>query len=105
WIRVGVVAISVLRTEDRGSSSKPDSTEDPSCMGPNVLSSRWCGVEDWRGGASSGVVLSPDRGSKLRGPSQNSLRVAAKQDVNITKLVDPRPVPPIFRDICELDVH
>ncbi|GBN03703.1 hypothetical protein AVEN_258833-1 [Araneus ventricosus] len=29
---------------------------------------------------------SSDRGSKLRGPSQNSPRVAAKWDVNITKL-------------------
>ncbi|GBM33001.1 hypothetical protein AVEN_263495-1 [Araneus ventricosus] len=29
---------------------------------------------------------SSDRGSKLRGPSQNSPRVASKRDVNITKL-------------------
>ncbi|GBL72603.1 hypothetical protein AVEN_127866-1 [Araneus ventricosus] len=28
---------------------------------------------------------SPDRGSKLRGPSENSPRVASKRDVNITK--------------------
>ncbi|GBM06296.1 hypothetical protein AVEN_208981-1 [Araneus ventricosus] len=31
---------------------------------------------------------SSDRGSKLRGPSQNSPRVASKRDVNITKLKD-----------------
>ncbi|GBM61232.1 hypothetical protein AVEN_186773-1, partial [Araneus ventricosus] len=45
--------------------SKPDSTEDPPCIGPVALqiigsgqpSSRWCAVEAWRGGASSGVVL------------------------------------------------
>ncbi|GBN16142.1 hypothetical protein AVEN_22442-1 [Araneus ventricosus] len=45
--------------------SRPDSTEDPPCMGPVVrqiirsgqTSSRWCSVEVWRGGASSGVVL------------------------------------------------
>ncbi|GBL95437.1 hypothetical protein AVEN_154829-1 [Araneus ventricosus] len=29
---------------------------------------------------------SPDSGSKLRGPSQNSPRVVSKRDVNITKL-------------------
>ncbi|GBN81335.1 hypothetical protein AVEN_171600-1 [Araneus ventricosus] len=42
-----------------------DSTEDPPCMGPvarliirsGQTSSRWCGVEVWRGGASSGVVF------------------------------------------------
>ncbi|GBN83169.1 hypothetical protein AVEN_163939-1 [Araneus ventricosus] len=45
--------------------SKPDYTEDPPCMGPvarqiirsGQTSSRWCGVEVWRGCASSGVVL------------------------------------------------
>ncbi|GBM32619.1 hypothetical protein AVEN_8458-1 [Araneus ventricosus] len=31
---------------------------------------------------------SSDRGSKLRGPSQNSLRVASNWDVNITKLLN-----------------
>ncbi|GBN17450.1 hypothetical protein AVEN_232543-1 [Araneus ventricosus] len=30
--------------------------------------------------------LSSDHGSKLRGPSQNSPRVASKRDVNIAKL-------------------
>ncbi|GBN64508.1 hypothetical protein AVEN_114426-1 [Araneus ventricosus] len=37
---------------------RPDSTEDPPCMGPAArqiirsgqTSSRWCGVEVWRGG-------------------------------------------------------
>ncbi|GBM70148.1 hypothetical protein AVEN_210265-1 [Araneus ventricosus] len=43
----------------------PDSNKDPSCIGPvahpiivwNQTSSRWCGAEVWRRGASSGVVL------------------------------------------------
>ncbi|GBO42194.1 hypothetical protein AVEN_58601-1, partial [Araneus ventricosus] len=33
-----------------------------------------------------GGSSSSDRGSKLRGPPQNSPRVASKRDVNITKL-------------------
>ncbi|GBM08990.1 hypothetical protein AVEN_229031-1 [Araneus ventricosus] len=45
--------------------SKPDSTEDPCVLGlfhvksyvGGQMSSRWCGVEVWRGGASSDVVL------------------------------------------------
>ncbi|GBN24942.1 hypothetical protein AVEN_96154-1 [Araneus ventricosus] len=48
----------------RAPGSKPDSTEDPQCMGPvaryirsGQMSSRWCGVEVWRGDASSGVAL------------------------------------------------
>ncbi|GBN09386.1 hypothetical protein AVEN_177275-1 [Araneus ventricosus] len=49
----------------RAPGSKPDSTEDPPCMGPAARQiirsgqtpSRWRGVEVWRGGASSGVVL------------------------------------------------
>ncbi|GBO11513.1 hypothetical protein AVEN_178964-1 [Araneus ventricosus] len=44
--------------------SKYDSTEDPPCMRPvarqiissGQTSSRWCGAEAWRGGASSGVI-------------------------------------------------
>ncbi|GBM76070.1 hypothetical protein AVEN_167490-1 [Araneus ventricosus] len=44
----------------------------------------------WRGNLERGVPAqvsssSSDRGSKLRGPSQNSPRVASKRDVNITK--------------------
>ncbi|GBN34301.1 hypothetical protein AVEN_163358-1 [Araneus ventricosus] len=70
--------------------SKPDSTEDPSCIGPvarqiirrGERSSRWSGVEVWRGGASSG----DEDGSKLRGTSQNSPRVASKRDVNIPNI-------------------
>ncbi|GBM29342.1 hypothetical protein AVEN_175982-1 [Araneus ventricosus] len=46
--------------------------------------SSWCGVEVWRVFHVSSS--SSDRGSKLRGPSQNSPRVASKQAVNITKL-------------------
>ncbi|GBO32250.1 hypothetical protein AVEN_273488-1 [Araneus ventricosus] len=45
----------------------------------------------WRGSLERVVPVqvsssSSDRGSKLRGPSQNSPRVASKQDVNITKV-------------------
>ncbi|GBO00774.1 hypothetical protein AVEN_110770-1 [Araneus ventricosus] len=40
-----------------------------------------------REGAPTQVSCSSsDRGSKLRGPSQNSPRVASKRDVNIAKL-------------------
>ncbi|GBM51918.1 hypothetical protein AVEN_1502-1 [Araneus ventricosus] len=49
----------------RAPGSKPDSTEDPPRMGPAARQiigngqtpSRSCGVEVWRGGVSSGVVL------------------------------------------------
>ncbi|GBL81067.1 hypothetical protein AVEN_83142-1 [Araneus ventricosus] len=49
----------------RAPGSKPDSTENPSCFGPvacqiirrGQTSSRWCGGEVWRGGASSCVIL------------------------------------------------
>ncbi|GBO36272.1 hypothetical protein AVEN_216986-1 [Araneus ventricosus] len=49
----------------RGPGSKPDSPEDPPCVGMfhvksyvgGQTSSRWCGVKVWGGGASSGVVL------------------------------------------------
>ncbi|GBN70782.1 hypothetical protein AVEN_182913-1 [Araneus ventricosus] len=49
----------------RAPVSKPDSTEDPPCMGPlarqitrsGQTSSHWRGVEAWRGGASTGLVL------------------------------------------------
>ncbi|GBL96748.1 hypothetical protein AVEN_111877-1 [Araneus ventricosus] len=69
--------------------SKPASTEDPPCIGaaarqimrrePNVLPPVRCLSLERR--------LPPtDLGSKLRGPSQNSPRVASKRDVNITKL-------------------
>ncbi|GBM78500.1 hypothetical protein AVEN_266025-1 [Araneus ventricosus] len=73
----------------RAPVSKPDSTNDSLCMGPAVRSgqtpSRWCGVEAWRGVPSQVSSSSSDRGSKLRGPSPNSPRVASKRDVNITK--------------------
>ncbi|GBL92163.1 hypothetical protein AVEN_91509-1 [Araneus ventricosus] len=41
---------------------------------------------------------SSDRSSKLRGPSQNSPRVASKRDINITKLnlTLIRIIPPIY---------
>ncbi|GBM62048.1 hypothetical protein AVEN_144271-1 [Araneus ventricosus] len=49
----------------RAPGPRPDSTEDPPCMGPAARQiirsgqtpSRWCGVEVWRGGASPGVAL------------------------------------------------
>ncbi|GBL72169.1 hypothetical protein AVEN_115158-1 [Araneus ventricosus] len=40
--------------------SKPDSTEDPACIGSaalQILPTPWCDAEAWRGGASSGVAL------------------------------------------------
>ncbi|GBN57586.1 hypothetical protein AVEN_157580-1 [Araneus ventricosus] len=45
----------------------------------------WCGVEVWRGVSAQVSSSSSDRGSKLRGPFQNSPRVASKWDVNIAK--------------------
>ncbi|GBN11349.1 hypothetical protein AVEN_159131-1 [Araneus ventricosus] len=51
-----------------------------------------CGGRDLLGGSFDSRVSalvsssSSDRGSKFRGPSQNSPRVASKRDVNITKL-------------------
>ncbi|GBO08880.1 hypothetical protein AVEN_140990-1 [Araneus ventricosus] len=53
--RGGLVARSRLWGR-RVPGSKPDSTEDPSCIGPTAFtrsgqtSSRWCGAEAWRGG-------------------------------------------------------
>ncbi|GBM44839.1 hypothetical protein AVEN_201087-1 [Araneus ventricosus] len=72
------------------SKFKPDSAEDPPCMwacctlnrrGSNVLLLVWCGSLE-KGVAAQVSSSSPDCGSNLRGPSQNSPRVAA----NITKL-------------------
>ncbi|GBN82229.1 hypothetical protein AVEN_160612-1 [Araneus ventricosus] len=43
--------------------SKPDFSENPSFFGPvkayvgSQMSSRWCGAEVWKGGASPDVVL------------------------------------------------
>ncbi|GBL87645.1 hypothetical protein AVEN_107916-1 [Araneus ventricosus] len=54
------------------------------CIRGGQTSTRWCVLEAWRGGASS--YSSPDRDSKVRGPSQNSPRVALKRDVDVTKL-------------------
>ncbi|GBM73394.1 hypothetical protein AVEN_25053-1 [Araneus ventricosus] len=60
----------------------PDSTEDPPCMGP---------VGKFGEGVPAQVSSSSsDRDSKLRGPSQNSPRVASKRDVNITNLFHSR---------------
>ncbi|GBN40809.1 hypothetical protein AVEN_16221-1, partial [Araneus ventricosus] len=62
--RGSLVVRSRLRGR-RAPGSKPDSTEDPPCMGPAVRQiirsgqtpSRWCGVEPWRGGANPGAVF------------------------------------------------
>ncbi|GBL92177.1 hypothetical protein AVEN_91518-1 [Araneus ventricosus] len=92
--RGGLVARSRLWNR-RVPGSKPDSTDDPSCMGPAArqiirsgqTSSRWCGVA-WKFGEGVPAQVSSsssDRGSKLRGSSQNSPHVASKRDVNITK--------------------
>ncbi|GBN32861.1 hypothetical protein AVEN_89555-1 [Araneus ventricosus] len=89
----GALIVRSRLWDQRVLSSKPDSTDDPSCIGPvDVKSyvegqtfSRWCGAEACRGSSNSCVVVSSDRGSKLRKPSQNSPRVSSKRDVNITK--------------------
>ncbi|GBN19525.1 hypothetical protein AVEN_76265-1 [Araneus ventricosus] len=84
--------VSALGPE--GSRLETDSTEDPPCMGPLHAKSY---VETKRPPADVGRKFgewmpaqvpssSSDRGSKLRGLSQNSPRVASKRDVNITKL-------------------
>ncbi|GBN15283.1 hypothetical protein AVEN_85906-1 [Araneus ventricosus] len=46
---------------------------------PGQMSSRSCGAEAWRRVPDQVSSSSSDRGSKLRGPSQNSLHVAAKR--------------------------
>ncbi|GBM41511.1 hypothetical protein AVEN_265729-1 [Araneus ventricosus] len=58
-----VVARCELRRQ-RVSSSKPDSTEDPSCIGAVLHQiihrgqrAPWCGAEIWKRGAGSGVVI------------------------------------------------
>ncbi|GBN53968.1 hypothetical protein AVEN_113319-1 [Araneus ventricosus] len=73
--------------------SKPDSTEDPYVRQLRVrsyvvgqTSSRLCCTGLWREGVPAQVSSSsPERGSKLRRPSQNSPRVAPNRDVNIIK--------------------
>ncbi|GBL90533.1 hypothetical protein AVEN_179452-1 [Araneus ventricosus] len=82
----------VVRSRPRGwrvPGLKPDSTEELPCKRawctPNLLQLVWCGSLEREEPAQ---VLSPssDHGSKLRGPSQNSPRVASKRDVNKSKL-------------------
>ncbi|GBN05496.1 hypothetical protein AVEN_205912-1 [Araneus ventricosus] len=71
----------------------PDSTKDPSCLGP--AASSYVGVKRLPVGMvrklGEGVTgevpsSSSDRGSKRRGPAQNSPRVAPKRDFNMSKL-------------------
>ncbi|GBO14535.1 hypothetical protein AVEN_239491-1 [Araneus ventricosus] len=76
--------------------SKPDSTEDPLCIGPaaHEIIRRGTNVRPPVGAARKfeeglRAPVSPsssDRGSKLRGQSQSGPRVASKRDVNVTKL-------------------
>ncbi|GBN44597.1 hypothetical protein AVEN_190989-1 [Araneus ventricosus] len=74
--------------------SKPDSAEDRHVWGllhvkSYVVAKRLPVGVAWKFGKGVPAQVSSsssDRGSKLRGPSQNSPRVAAKRDVNITKL-------------------
>ncbi|GBO35475.1 hypothetical protein AVEN_60485-1, partial [Araneus ventricosus] len=83
--RCGLVIRSRPR-DRRVAGSKPDSTEDPPCMGTiarqiirsGQTSSRWCSAEVWRGVPARVSSSSSDRGSKLRGPFLNSPRVASK---------------------------
>ncbi|GBM54162.1 hypothetical protein AVEN_208762-1 [Araneus ventricosus] len=65
--------------------SKPDSTEDQPCIGPGAhqIIRRRSDVLTEEGAPAQ---VSSERGSKLRGPSENSHRVSSKQDVNMTKL-------------------
>ncbi|GBM62631.1 hypothetical protein AVEN_187037-1 [Araneus ventricosus] len=74
--------------------SKPDSTEElprkrvwctlnPS--GPNILMLVWFRSLE-REVPAQVSSTSSDKGSKLRGPSQNSPRVSSERDVNMTKL-------------------
>ncbi|GBM07825.1 hypothetical protein AVEN_33105-1 [Araneus ventricosus] len=49
-----------------------------------------CGAKVWRGGPDQVLSSTSDRGSKFRGLSQNSPRVASKQDDNKTKLISLR---------------
>ncbi|GBM61938.1 hypothetical protein AVEN_272802-1 [Araneus ventricosus] len=49
-------------------------------------SSRWCGTEVLERGCQLMSSSSSNSGSEVRGPSQNSPLVAAKRDVNMTKL-------------------
>ncbi|GBO03655.1 hypothetical protein AVEN_225656-1 [Araneus ventricosus] len=66
--------------------SKPDPTEDPTYM---LRVKRFpIGVvgQLGEGALAQAPLSSSDRSSKLRGPSQNSPRVASKWHVNIAKL-------------------
>ncbi|GBM95152.1 hypothetical protein AVEN_17585-1 [Araneus ventricosus] len=72
--------------------SKLDSTEEPPCKwvwctlntsGPNVFQLVRCGSLE-RGVPAQVLSSSSDRGTKLRGPPQNSPRVASRRDANIT---------------------
>ncbi|GBM41675.1 hypothetical protein AVEN_46946-1 [Araneus ventricosus] len=73
--------------------SKHDSTEDPPCMGPTPNHTQWPNalplVWPWKpreGLPAEASYSSSQHVSKSRGPSQNSPRVAANRDTNITKL-------------------
>ncbi|GBL81668.1 hypothetical protein AVEN_93453-1 [Araneus ventricosus] len=89
----GGLVVRPRRRDRRVAGPKPDSTEeDPPCMGPaerQIIRSshkppRRRGAAASRGGASLGAAPSPDRCSKLRGPSLNSSRFVSKRNVNLT---------------------
>ncbi|GBL92808.1 hypothetical protein AVEN_4518-1 [Araneus ventricosus] len=61
-------------------------------------SSRWCGAEIWRGVPTQ--ASSSERGSKLRGSSQNKPLVASNSGINISKLNSNfAPTSTIWRDL------
>ncbi|GBN77286.1 hypothetical protein AVEN_28532-1, partial [Araneus ventricosus] len=68
------------RSAEYGARCTPNRTQ-----WPNALPPVWCGNLE-RGAPAQAPPPPPDRGSKLRDPSQNSPRVAPKRDVNKTKL-------------------
>ncbi|GBM71419.1 hypothetical protein AVEN_185725-1 [Araneus ventricosus] len=78
----------VVRSRPQGRKvpgSKPDSTEEP------PRKRVWCTLNPSRPFGERRATAqvsssSSDRGSKVRGPSQNSPRVASKPDVVVTKL-------------------
>ncbi|GBO26261.1 hypothetical protein AVEN_11754-1 [Araneus ventricosus] len=93
WGRGGLVVRSRLWGR-RAPGPNPDFTEDPPYMGLLHAKSYVVAKRPPLGVArklAEGVPTqvsssSSDRGSKLRGPSQNSPPVASERDVNIAKL-------------------
>ncbi|GBL74558.1 hypothetical protein AVEN_235476-1 [Araneus ventricosus] len=86
----------VVRSRPQGKrlpGSKPDFTENTPCMGllqakSYVVANRppACVVRKFGEEVPAQMSSSSDQGSKSRRPSENSLLVASKWDVNVTKL-------------------